>query len=227
MKKGFTLIELLVVIAIIAILASILFPVFARAREKARQTSCLSNLKQLGLAAMMYSQDYDEMMFPTWTQPNGTAYPGDYQWPQMLYPYIRNWQIFVCPSDSTPNIVANSGASGSTLSYAANVAYYDGSGSSSFTCTRPTATSAAVVQDPAGTLLFFDWTGSFEYGWANVASQPASIAANFTSTSPAAARHNDGVNVAFCDGHAKWLKPDAIAAKNSNGVYSMWTAEAD
>jgi len=110
-RRAFTLIELLVVIAIIAILAAILFPVFAQARESARKTSCLSNTKQLGLAVMMYVQDYDEM-YPTnsWDgAPVGTA---DTEWgaaganakvftrwPWAILPYIKNKQVFVCPSD--------------------------------------------------------------------------------------------------------------------------------
>ncbi len=95
MRKGFTLIELLVVIAIIAILAAILFPVFAKAREKARQTSCLSNQKQLALGILMYAQDYDE-----WTPIAfyGWAYP---TWRDVVVPYIKNAQIHQCPSDST------------------------------------------------------------------------------------------------------------------------------
>lgn len=103
-KRGFTLIELLVVIAIIAILAAILFPVFAKARLMARRTACLSNLKQLGLAALMYVQDYDEQ-FPagdnwhgvdTQSDPNaacGNAY--------QMYPYIKNKQMFICPNDAS------------------------------------------------------------------------------------------------------------------------------
>ncbi len=112
-QRGFTLIELLVVIAIIAILAAILFPVFAKAREKARQTTCVSNLKQLGLAVRMYVQDYDER-FPSSLV--GGAVPGSYSatniaimvaaerqnlgYPNLLQPYIKNAQLFWCPDDS-------------------------------------------------------------------------------------------------------------------------------
>src|SRR5690554_5460678 len=94
-KSAFTLIELLVVIAIIAILAAILFPVFARARESARRASCMSNLKQIGLGVMMYVQDYDEkypMCFDT--APN----KGD--WGTFLTPYVKNTQVYICPSSS-------------------------------------------------------------------------------------------------------------------------------
>jgi len=87
-KSGFTLIELLVVIAIIAILAAILFPVFAKAREKARQTSCLSNMKQLNTAVLSYVQDYDECMFPYWDIPDGGG--NSYYWWEVTQPYISN-----------------------------------------------------------------------------------------------------------------------------------------
>ncbi|MFO8081619.1 MAG: DUF1559 domain-containing protein, partial [Armatimonadota bacterium] len=97
MRRGFTLIELLVVIAIIAILAAILFPVFARAREKARQTSCLSNLKQLGLGLMMYTQDYDEIYWGSTHTQAQNAEPETY-WGHCVYPYVNNHQIFLCPT---------------------------------------------------------------------------------------------------------------------------------
>src|SRR5690554_4069951 len=107
MRRGFTLIELLVVIAIIAILAAILFPVFARAREKARQSSCLSNCKQIDLAANMYAQDYDDKFtFYATYVPAGTPRPvtggtGTHYWWDTLHPYVNNKQIFVCPSLQT------------------------------------------------------------------------------------------------------------------------------
>ncbi len=102
-KRAFTLIELLVVIAIIAILAAILFPVFAQAREQARATSCLSNTKQIALGQLMYSQDYDETIIP-WCVVNRKLYPIDVQipncWVNLIQPYIKNQQILFCPSFS-------------------------------------------------------------------------------------------------------------------------------
>src|SRR5579871_5026644 len=117
--KGFTLIELLVVIAIIAILAAILFPVFAQARAKARQTACLSNLKQLNLGIQMYIQDYDES-FPYWTWGQsysggaagawGAGTPNHYEsiWIDAIYPYVKNAQVYECPSDVYQITPANS-----------------------------------------------------------------------------------------------------------------------
>jgi prepilin-type N-terminal cleavage/methylation domain-containing protein/prepilin-type processing-associated H-X9-DG protein len=109
-KTGFTLIELLVVIAIIAILAAILFPVFAQARAKARQTSSLSNEKQIVLGILMYVQDYDETLPPYMYAPPGidvTAYSNpdvSYTWPELVFPYIKSWDLFRCPADGQANL---------------------------------------------------------------------------------------------------------------------------
>ena len=102
-RRGFTLIELLVVIAIIAILAAILFPVFARAREKARQASCQSNEKQIILACIMYATDYDGR-FPRNCSSLSTAgcvAPG-WDWREVSQPYVKNWQLYTCPSADGP-----------------------------------------------------------------------------------------------------------------------------
>jgi prepilin-type N-terminal cleavage/methylation domain-containing protein/prepilin-type processing-associated H-X9-DG protein len=109
--RGFTLIELLVVIAIIAILAAILFPVFAQAREKARAASCLSNTKQIGVASMMYAQDYDEMIHANAFSDPPRVLDGAHfvncstpRWMDVLQPYVKNVQVFNCPSDPFSNI---------------------------------------------------------------------------------------------------------------------------
>jgi prepilin-type N-terminal cleavage/methylation domain-containing protein/prepilin-type processing-associated H-X9-DG protein len=121
-KRAFTLIELLVVIAIIAILAAILFPVFAQARDKARQTSCLSNMKQLGVAILGYSQDYEES-FPVGTDVANFVNLG---WPLRIQPYVKSLGVFVCPSDSIGGEqVPGFTWAGVALSYAAN-GYYEG-----------------------------------------------------------------------------------------------------
>jgi prepilin-type N-terminal cleavage/methylation domain-containing protein/prepilin-type processing-associated H-X9-DG protein len=123
-NKAFTLIELLVVIAIIAILAAILFPVFARARENARKTSCLSNMKQIGLAGMQYAQDYDDYLLPV-------SNAGSQTWIMLAQPYIKSWQAFTCPSaTSKQTFQAQWGfpsngdtRANNTVSYAVNATY--------------------------------------------------------------------------------------------------------
>ena len=127
-RRAFTLIELLVVIAIIALLAAILFPVFARARENARKSSCLNNLKQVGLGMMQYMQDYDETVMPHWI--GSPTYPGTHRWMDLLGPYIKNNQIFICPSQANtryvPRDINNVG------SYTGSAAYYSEAPRTSF-----------------------------------------------------------------------------------------------
>lgn len=145
-KHGFTLIELLVVIAIIAILAAILFPVFASAREKARQTSCASNLKQLGLAFVQYNQDYDEF-YPCNIGVGG--YNGN-GWAGSVFPYVKATGVFACPDDSTQP------SSGDTIiSYAENYNFFPGCNPPSGPQTN-VAISSAKLNAPSVTVLVFE-----------------------------------------------------------------------
>ncbi len=199
---GFTLIELLVVIAIIAILAAILFPVFARAREKARQTSCLSNLKQLGTALQMYVQDYDEMTPPhTDDEPDP---PPPYNWrydtfPLRLHPYVKNYQIYRCPSDSGWTKPAET-AGGRWSSYPMN--NFNQIAGESGVDRKPDADFA----DPAGTIVLLDGNEQ-DLGIEGNSDLPYQIPNSDSYT-----RHNDGLNANFYDGHAKWMRPDQTDA---------------
>ncbi len=200
MKRGFTLIELLVVIAIIAILAAILFPVFAKAREKARQVSCQSNLKQLALGMLMYSQDYDEIL-PGWTL--GSCSKGNmWFWKHLLYPYVKNHQLFICPS-SRWNYKATcdlfhplANAMNLPSSYGVNDCW-DGNGDT----TLPQHLGLASIIRPAELFMI---------GEGNVAWRPLSRSDpnNLSCSANYPAVHNDGINVAYCDGHVKWLRRD-------------------
>lgn len=204
-RKGFTLIELLVVIAIIAILAAILFPVFAKAREKARQSSCLSNVKQIMLAQLQYCQDYDEKFSNnSYAQPTGQV-----SIPDFLAPYCKNTQIFICPSGSTlaPTLGNSWNAPGG---YSYNQAAYTASigGSYLFYCC-----ALASITTPSTTIVLGDGNGAVQVLGAdlNTAVDPNELGSTAGGQGKFRARHNGGANFAFVDGHAKWLALSAIS----------------
>jgi prepilin-type N-terminal cleavage/methylation domain-containing protein/prepilin-type processing-associated H-X9-DG protein len=241
LKKGFTLIELLVVIAIIAILAAILFPVFAKVREKARQTSCLSNEKQLGLGFIQYVQDNDET-FPK--DSNGGFENG---WAGQIYPYVKSTGVFACPDDPSKPSVAGA----YTLSYGMNTNLMEAAPTHYSEAGATIAAQAA----PASTVLLFEVQGS-EFNNGGTAAlgvnftNPAETASttgrgcidNFTgyglgsspentafgakyatgniggwalNTIPAGTVHTSGANYLAADGHAKYALPN-----NVSGGYS-------
>ena len=241
-RSGFTLIELLVVIAIIAILAAILFPVFARAREKARQAACLSNVKQLALATMMYAQDYDET-FPCWARwyparnqaGDGFRNPALQTSPQSpplaVYPYVKNLQVYVCPSGNP----APRGGYGTydagwmfpgpvSLGYAWSVVVCHAGGATS----PPRPVRLAELKHPASTVLLGDaahmWGGKGTFCWANSCCDgggswsyidaPLDGLFHGAPSGDEWSRHNGGENLAFCDGHAKWSRSSASLANS-------------
>jgi prepilin-type N-terminal cleavage/methylation domain-containing protein/prepilin-type processing-associated H-X9-DG protein len=225
MKNAFTLIELLVVIAIIAILASILFPVFAQAREKARGTACLSNTKQMSLALQMYSQDYDEMIPFTYYYVDAGGI-GRFHWTKMLYPYTKNDAIFACPSDTDPTPISSSNGfpdfQSPKVSYIPNYTVmppWDFAPISLSAIGSPASVIAIAekrnkvgtsqTKTYAGTTSFVLISASprtFRYVTATEAA--AALAAKSTSglTRVASTRHSEGSNYVFLDGHAKWHK---------------------
>jgi prepilin-type N-terminal cleavage/methylation domain-containing protein/prepilin-type processing-associated H-X9-DG protein len=246
-KAGFTLIELLVVIAIIAILASILFPVFARARENARRSSCQSNLKQIGLGLLQYSQDYDEKGPRTWfgIDRDASGAGGRYKWMDAIYPYVKSEQLFTCPSDSLGVLpTANKAykfhdgnpANGSGYdygSYGANNAYYDIGPTQTPPFSR--AISIASIEAPATTVWVAE-TGPtatqgyapFEFGWGTRADAPTVTTVNGIPTlERIKARHLETSNVLYCDGHVKSLRMDALTKQNSAGYMHVFTIQDD
>jgi prepilin-type N-terminal cleavage/methylation domain-containing protein/prepilin-type processing-associated H-X9-DG protein len=203
LRKGFTLIELLVVIAIIAILAAILFPVFAKAREKARQSSCLSNVKQLGLGLMMYAQDYDETYMPTgYVIPSiGTTVNTNW-WRYLLYPYIKNWQIYLCPSSAYRNDPSNC-VNQLTNSYGYSQAL-DRRAQGSI------STPAEFIAMGDSVHWIGDCYGVWTYAFAAPNGWPGNFSTDPTIRTEANTRHNFGSNLCFADGHAKWYPTSAI-----------------
>lgn len=225
MTRGFTLIELLVVIAIIAILAAILFPVFARAREKARQSSCLSNIKQITTASIMYIQDYDETLYG---HRQGYRFPetdwGILNWPQQLYPYVMNEQLFTCPSHATGtwSYDADPSTPGPTrdndfgygMNYWMTYAYY--------------APKLADFPHPAETIWFTDCNYYIVYPSYYLNRYPDNATYGLEGRARLQNRHNQGANVGFLDGHAKWLSDSVLEGDiGGTGSDSMWWGGSD
>ncbi|PQV62499.1 hypothetical protein B1R32_13112 [Abditibacterium utsteinense] len=230
-KKGFTLIELLVVIAIIAILASILFPVFGRARENARRSSCQSNLKQIALGTIQYVQDYDER-FPLLSA-SDTVSPAA-GWAVQMQPYLKSTQIFQCPSEtnSAANIPTGglgytdywynqkiAGKSESAVEYTSSTVLH-GDGSSSTSAYGYDGISISDSGDPADNNT---GTGSTNFPFTVATTKTSSVIP--ATRGDFGLRHLEGLNYAFADGHAKWFKSGDknILNKVSNGAtpYSL------
>lgn len=252
-QKGFTLIELLVVIAIIAILAAILFPVFAQAREKARQTSCLSNMKQQGLGILQYVQDYDELMpqgnirypdnwqsagyvwaFPSTSNVSGTT------WANAAQPYIKNQQIFFCPSSSPE---ASNGKPNTSQTFNGELQCYSQAGIVApssvvmlWSGHLKDAFTGSVWENPV--LTCKDANAACTYqpcgGTGNGSSDSLVLFGGYSSYSKWV--HGHGDNFQMADGHAKWRSMNGDpnldpwyftgtdgSVLNSSGQYSWWT----
>ena len=228
--RGFTLIELLVVIAIIAILAAILFPVFAQAREKARQTACLSNEKQIGMAFQMYSQDYDDGL-PCWaewvmTSPLGTANPAGY-WQGRLQSYIKsgrpevndNTGVWQCPSLGSRGELEVRTDGSIPYSYGYNFMVAFGN-YGSVVSTSPRGyryPNMAEMDEPAGTILVGEGSTDgrmyppYDFNYWNAKFKTPPTPATMTAYAREVPdRHAGGSNYVFADGHAKWYKMEAL-----------------
>lgn len=198
-RLGFTLIELLVVIAIIAILAAILFPVFAKARESARRASCLSNMKQLGTGIMMYVQDYDECYMPR----RGGGVGNGGHWGYVIQPYVKNDKLFICPS----NTASNNTTIGTPVpdpgfrlrrSYGVNGWIFDN---------ELFALTSAAVNTPAQNIMIAEHTSNHDdfagYWWGQTTYRDVGYAG-----------HNATWNLMYFDGHAKNKRPTATVTSN-------------
>jgi prepilin-type N-terminal cleavage/methylation domain-containing protein/prepilin-type processing-associated H-X9-DG protein len=247
--NGFTLIELLVVIAIIAILAAILFPVFARARENARRASCMSNMKQIGLGIMQYTQDYDEHLPAGFLSYAGAVYPDGSthteSWRVAIYPYVKSVQVFNCPS--ADSYLEWKGAYYITrAAYAYNYLAPTGSGLTNVGVNLGgydsyPAANLAAIEDVAGTIMVTESSSAlirFNTNPSYLATEATlhdtgecdSYAATSTYAvlSCARAPHMDTMNTLFADGHVKSMKWQTILGSTTDiNVVRYWTTTDD
>jgi len=218
-RRGFTLIELLVVIAIIAILAAILFPVFAKAREKARQSSCMSNVKQLTLAYMQYSQDYDEKI-PKYRLGTVNPYCG-IMWYNVIEPYLKNTQVLRCPSLSA-DVIAYGCNNGHASSCNNGPGTPPTPGITLGSLSRPS--QCFIIQDSAtdgdcnNPKTGVERNQGFYAGYCAVCGG----CGYFTNTTASTKRHNGGGNAGFADGHAKWYSASAFNNRAATAAEDLW-----
>jgi prepilin-type N-terminal cleavage/methylation domain-containing protein/prepilin-type processing-associated H-X9-DG protein len=230
-RLGFTLIELLVVIAIIAILSSILFPVFGRARENARRTSCQSNLKQIGLGVLQYTQDYDEI-YPAkrWSGTGSEQLNETMSWRRVVYPYVKSSQIFTCPSNTYGTEPANDSYPGWAILQASDPRFsrsYSINGQTGSIGGTPIAeeynlpnyhpASLSSVTDAAATVYVA------EYSWRDAAvNWEDGNALNANANGLYSKGHLGNSNFLFADGHVKAMKPTATGSP-----VNMWNVEVN
>ncbi len=211
-RRGFTLIELLVVIAIIAILAAVLFPAFAQARDKARATACMSNMKQLGVALQMYLQENDERLFfrssttAANTRANVSTSGNNLKWWNQLMPYLKTPNVFACFSDSNPTLSPDiNGNPTVTRSYVVSNAVED------LNMSQITNPASAIVvsekwdKDLSGAAITESWLEAFDGDMS-----PDSHNPTLRPMIKFANRHQGGMECVFFDGHAKWMRPEVI-----------------